>query len=68
MSVELYATHEARQRLREREDIAAIGSVLPREPMPIEHLFAELRRELYQPYRPFGCLPPMARHKIDTPK
>lgn len=42
----LYESWEARQRLRDREDTAVIGSPLPREQMPIEFLFAELDRSM----------------------
>ena len=54
-----YERWEASQRLRDRVDIAIIGSTLPREPIPIEHLFAELSRSLQQTYQPFGCVPPI---------
>lgn len=54
----LHQAWEAQHRLRDRHDLAAIGSTLPREPMPIELLFSELNGHLRQPYRPFGCSPP----------
>lgn len=56
----LHEEWEAMQRMRDCDDIAIIGSKLPRDPMPIEVLFAELDGHLRQPYRPFGCSPPMA--------
>ena len=42
----IYRRWELQQRLREQQDMAIIGSKLPREPMPIGMLFAELTRAL----------------------
>ena len=49
----------SRQRLLDDIDVVSIGCTFPREPIPIEMLFAELN--LHMAYMPFMSPPPFPK-------